>query len=86
MCVQSLQTELATYEREKPRLVAESEGKYALIQGDSVAGIWDTYEDTLKEGYQKFGLTPFLVKQVRGIDQVCHFTNSRNAPNDPAEP
>ena len=43
-------------------MVSEGEGKFALIQGDTVAGIWDTYEDAIKEGYQQFGLTkPFLV-------------------------
>jgi hypothetical protein len=74
MCVQSLQQELATYQREKSRLVSESEGKFVLIKGDEVAGVWGTYEDALREGYEQFGLTPFLVKQVREIDNVCFFT------------
>jgi hypothetical protein len=74
MCVQSLKQELATYEREKARLVSESVGKYVLIKGDDVAGVWGTYEDALRQGYQQFGLVPFLVKQVRGTDEVCFFT------------
>lgn len=74
MCVESLKQELATYEREKQRLVAEGEGKYALVQGDVVVGIWDTYTDALKEGYERFGLKPFLVKQIQGIDRVYFFT------------
>ena len=57
-------------------LVVESEGKYALIQGDSVAGIWDTYEDALKAGYAQFGLKPFLVKQIQGIERVHFFTRN----------
>ena len=65
-----LKTEIETYEREKARLVAESEGKYALVHGDSVAGIWDTYTDALKAGYGQFGLKPFLVKQIRSIEPV----------------
>jgi hypothetical protein len=66
--------ELATYEREKSRLVAESEGKYALIRGDVVVSVWDTYEDALKAGYSQFGLEPFLVKRIQGIDQIYFFT------------
>ena len=74
MCVRSLQIELATYEREKPRLVGESEGKFALIHGDCVAGVWDTYEDALRAGYGQFKLEPFLVKQIQAIERVHFFT------------
>lgn len=69
-----LKKELATYEREKARLVAESEGKYVVIHGDAVAGVWDTYEDALRAGYAAFRLEPFLVKQIQGIDQIHFFT------------
>jgi len=74
MCTHSLQKELATYEREKSRLVSESEGKFALVHGDHVAGVWDTYEDALKAGYGQFGLEPFLVKQIQAIERVHFFT------------
>lgn len=69
-----LKIELATYEREKLRLIAESEGKYVLIHGNDVAGVWDTYEDALKAGYAEFKLDPFLVKQIQGVDRIHFFT------------
>ena len=69
-----LKTELDTYCRERDRLVAESEGKYALIHGNEVIGVWDSYEDTLKEGYKQFCLKPFLVKRIEAIEQVHFFT------------
>ena len=69
-----LKTEFETYEREKQRLVAESEGKFVVIQGNHVAGVWDTYADALNAGYGNFGLTPFLVKQIEGIERVHSFT------------
>ena len=68
-----LSAELDTYNREKSRLAAESEGKYVLIHGNDVAGVWDTYEDALKAGYQEFKLEPFLVKQIQSVDQVYYF-------------
>lgn len=75
MCkIVRLKAELETYEREKSRLVTESEGKYVLIHGSQVAGIWDTYQDALAAGYSTFGLEPFLVKQILGIEQVQFFT------------
>lgn len=64
-----LKTELETYEQNKISLLGK-EGKYVLIQGKDVAGTWDTYEDALQAGYQKFGIQPFLVKQIQGIERV----------------
>jgi hypothetical protein len=76
-----LKTELETYEREKPRLAAESEGKFVLIQGSEIAGIWDTYLDALSAGYANFKLTPFLVKQIEGIERVHFFTRDLVCPS-----
>ncbi len=69
-----LKAEIDTYCREKDRLVAESEGKFALVHGQEVVGVWDTYEDALKEGYGHFGLEPFLVKHIEAIEQIHFFT------------
>lgn len=65
----ALEKELETYKTKLPELAA-SEGKFVLIQGDQVAGIFDTYADAIKEGYGKFGLDPFLVKQIHAIERV----------------
>lgn len=42
----------------------EHEGKYVLIHGSDVVDFYSSYEDAPKIGYDKFGLKPFLVKQV----------------------
>lgn len=46
------------------------EGKFALIHGDVLVDIYGTYEDAIKEGYGKFGLEPFLVKQIHATEQL----------------
>lgn len=69
----ALESEQQTYQRELPKLLA-SAGKYALVHGDQVAGIYDTYPDALKIGYERFGLKPFLVKRIAAFDQVNRFT------------
>lgn len=62
---QLLATELATFQRELPRLLAEGEeNRWALIQGGTAAGVWDTFADAVQAGDERFGLTPFLVEQV----------------------
>jgi len=66
----SLEKELETYKKKLPELKG-SEGKFALIHGDVVVDTYSSYEDAMKEGYTKFGLDkPFLVKQIRSIEQV----------------
>ncbi len=69
----SLEHEVKTYQRELPNLL-QHEGKYALIHGEEVAGPYDTYEDALKAGYEKYDLKPFLVKRIQAIEQVQYFT------------
>jgi hypothetical protein len=67
---EALKTELETYNRNKDQLVRQAEGKFVVIQGGEIAGIWGTYEDALRAGYEKFGLKPFLVKQIEVLEQV----------------
>ena len=69
----ALEKELETYKKELPNLLPRA-GKYALIQGDKVSGIWETYPDALQEGYRIFGLKPFLVKQIQAVDFIHHMT------------
>ena len=64
-----LEKELETYKNKLGEL-KENEGKFALIHGEDVIDVFNTYEDALKQGYQKFGLEPFLVKQIHTIEQV----------------
>jgi hypothetical protein len=41
-----------------------NEGKFVVIRGDEVDGPHDTYEEALKVGYGRHGLTPFLVQKI----------------------
>jgi hypothetical protein len=73
--IHPLQKELETYEKQKPSLLGEGEGKFVAILGDEVLGLWDTYEDALKAGFARCGpRTPFLVKQISGVDQIQFVT------------
>jgi hypothetical protein len=65
----ALEQELETYKAKLPELSA-SEGKFVLIHGDEVTGIFDTYSDAIKEGYAKFGLGSFLVKQIQAVERI----------------
>ena len=69
----ALEQEQAAYVRELPKLLG-SEGRYVLVHGDQVIGVYDTYSDALQLGYEKCGLTPFLVRRIQAVEQVHNFT------------
>ncbi len=74
-----LELELATYRNLLPTLLAD-EGKFALIVGEELVGVFGTYEDALKLGYQKAQLKPFLVKKISGAETVAYFSRDLGSP------
>lgn len=67
----ALEKELATYKAKLPELKDQA-GRYVLIHGDDVIDTYSAYDDALKDGYEKFGLEPFLVKRIEAVEQA-HF-------------
>jgi hypothetical protein len=54
------------YKREVGRLLAEGHrGKFALVKGNTVVGVWDTLRDALQEGQKRFGQEDFLVQEIQ---------------------
>ena len=66
---QILSKEIAAYEKLLPSLLKDS-GKFALISGGELTGIYAAYEDALKIGYEKYGMKPFLVRKIAQTEQV----------------
>jgi hypothetical protein len=65
----ALEAELAAY-RDLLSSWTEHEGKFVLIHGKDVVDFFAPYEDAIKVGYQRFGLDPFLVKQVNRLERA----------------
>jgi hypothetical protein len=65
-----LDRELATYEREKARLLKESEGKFVLIHHDDVIGVFETQFDAIDEGWKRFPNQPILTKKITPTEEV----------------
>ncbi len=70
-----LEIELKTFEKLKPQLLAD-EGKFAVISGEELLGIYSSYDDALKIGYEKCKLQPFLVKKILGMEPVNFFSRT----------
>ncbi len=68
-----LQHEIGRFNTELQSLLA-NEGRFAMVQGDSAIEVFDTYDDAHKAGYEKFGLTPFLVQKISRVPIVANFT------------
>lgn len=59
-----LEKERKFFDRKKAELIDEHLGKFVLIKENELVGVFNTIEETLSEGARRFGLSPFLVRQV----------------------
>jgi hypothetical protein len=68
-----LRAEIVTYLRELPRLLAEGqEGRFALIKGDQLLSIWDTFDDACQAGHELFPMgTVFLAQPIEARYLNC---------------
>jgi hypothetical protein len=66
-----LAQEWKTYKREVARLVAEgNEGKFCLIKGDEIVGIWESFSAAVAAGYERYGLTDLMVREINAIEPI----------------
>lgn len=59
-----LERELEYFESIKTELLQRYEGKYALIVGAELLGVFDRGEEAYRVGIEKRGNVPMLIKQV----------------------
>ncbi len=71
----TLEREIATYHRKLPELLAD-QGKFVIIHGEDIIGIFDGMEDALRAGYERFLHEPFLMRQIREEERILY--TSRN--------
>ncbi len=44
-------------------------GRFVLVRGKELIGVFDTPDDALAEGARRFGLSSFLVRRVEPVQQ-----------------
>ena len=78
----ALETELETFRRELPALLTDParRGKFVLIHGEAVVGCFATFDDALAAGYDRLGLSPFLVKEVPDHEEPRYFSRNLRCP------
>jgi hypothetical protein len=74
--------EWETYRREVARLLAEgNEGRYVLIKGQQIIGIWDTREDASMMGHKLFLFQSFLIHQIQERERTLLIGFNRLCPS-----
>ncbi len=70
-----LAEEMAAYHDRLPALLREHEGEFVLIKGTDVIGVFHDRSQALREGYRRFGVIPFLVRQITASEPVVYLPN-----------
>lgn len=70
-----LESELRTFNEHRSELLASDAGRFALVKGDTVIGVFDSETEAIRHGYQTLGNVPFLVKQITEADIPLSFTS-----------
>ena len=70
-----LDEEMITYCDHLPGLLQGQQGQYVLIKGTNVVGVFRDRSEALREGYQRFGVVPFLVRQIVACEPVVYLPN-----------
>ena len=66
-----LATEWNVYRKQVGRLLAEGhEGRWVLIKGEEIIGIWDTENEADQVRLQRFLMQPVLFQQIREREPI----------------
>ena len=68
-----LQTELEYFQNHKAEYLERYKGQFVLIKGKVFAGTFTTEAEAYKAGLDKFGNTPFFIKQVLDNDETVSY-------------
>ncbi|MDB5349668.1 MAG: hypothetical protein JWN86_915 [Planctomycetota bacterium] len=64
--------EMATFRAHLPELLAR-EGAYVVIRGEEIAGICDDLEEAANLGYERYGLSGFMLREITAVEPKLMF-------------
>lgn len=65
-----LEAEILFYESHREELLKQHKNLFVLIKGSTLVGVFPDAQTAHREGVNKFGMQPFLVKQVLAVEPV----------------
>ena len=73
--LEALDGDFATYQAHLADMTKDHEGQYVLIREGNIIGFFPDRSKAVREGYRRFGIVPFLVKEVTVIERVFYLHN-----------
>ena len=64
----ALEVELRHFELKKQELLLHHEGKYALIVGEELLGVFDRQDEAYRAGVAQKGNVPMLIKRILKVE------------------
>lgn len=64
-----LEQERAIYDEKKKDWLAQYSGRFVVVKGDDLIGVYNTIDEAIAEGARRFGLSSFLVRQVLPVQE-----------------
>ena len=65
-----LDKELKYFSEHREEFISHDENQFVLIKGDSLLGTFTTEAEAYREGLQRLGKQPFLIKKVTKEEQI----------------
>lgn len=65
----ALETEIGFFESHRSEWAERYQGKFALVHEREVS-FFETLKEALEAGYERYGLVPFLVRQVKFFEEA----------------
>lgn len=65
---QSFEADVSAYLRALPTQISQNEGKFALVGGGALVGVFESEAAAMHAGYQRFGIRGFLVQEISRFD------------------
>jgi hypothetical protein len=66
----AFEVEIEHYNELLPELLESSEGKFVVIKGRELLGVFDSNDDAYGAGLDAYGLTSFLLRPIRKTQPV----------------
>ena len=76
----SLEVEKARDDELLPNLLPENEGKFAVIVGRDLIGIFETNDEAWMAGYHRVGMNPFLLRRFTDGKRFVTLLGLQSAP------
>ena len=68
--IMALERELATFQAHFTEWLQLHPGKFALVVGEELIGVFDNANQAYEAGIQQFGNIPMLIRQLRPDDET----------------